>query len=349
MKIDRVEFLGVLERLKPALGTSGIVPALSHVWFEPKHAYAYDGGFGIRLDTENDLNCGVPGSPLMALLGTSALKEASLEPSGSTLQIKFGKASSKLAVLEAGEKVWPFPLKLPKGAKALKLDADVIEGVRKTLFIKASPATRVEHHGVMLEKHDDDLALLTTDTSTMACVLVEGAGKGAGFERVLLPRDFAEQLVAQSTEGVELYVLDDCLIAEGDGVCFYSNVLDISNADDMGGVMSQHADSHGKGVTLPAGLDAALSRAEILAGKQEPIISLASENDGLQIVGEYALGSLKETLELEGKLAKAKIVLKAGQLRRALTYAETISITKDSLLLTGEPGFTYLMGAIVSS
>lgn len=346
MKVERAAFLETLERLKPAVGVTGIVPELSHIWFEPKQAYAYDGGFGIVLNFESDLNCGAPGVPLMALLGTSALKEANLEPSENALQVKFGKATTKLATLEVGRKVWPFPIKMPKGASGVMLDADVIEGLRKTLFVKASPATRVEHHGVMVEKQGKDLALLSTDTATMACVLIEGAGKNAEFERTLLPRDFAEQLVAQATDGANFYVLDDCLMAVGDDVSFYSNLLDISNADKMGDIIAHHAGNHSEGVPLPAGLDAALSRAEILAGKQEPVVSLASDGDSLQISGEYALGTVKESLELEGKLPKAKVPVKAGLVRRALKYAETISITKESVLLKGEPGFSYLVAPV---
>ena len=346
MKSSREELMVSLARLKPALASGGVVPELSHVWFDGSCAQAYDGGFGIKLDLKTDLDCGIPGAALLGLLDTSALDQVTLEPNGAALQVKLGKSNSKLAILEANRKVWPFPLKLPRNAEPLALGEDFIEGLRKTLFIKASPATRVEHHGVMVQVNKNNLELYSTDSATMARAIIKGAAKGAPFERTLLPRDFAEQLVAQSPEGVKLYVLDDCLIAEAEGISFYSNVLDISGADDMSGIMAKNMTKHPDAVPLPPGLDGALSRAEILSGKEDAALEIAVDGDTLKLTGTYALGAVNESLILEGKPPAAKLRVRAELLRRALAHVESFSLTKDSLLLRGEPDFVYLVASL---
>jgi DNA polymerase III sliding clamp (beta) subunit (PCNA family) len=347
MLIDREEFIAALTQLKPALGVKGVVPELAHVWFEKGTAQAYDGGFGIKIPFKTDLICGVPGTTLLGLLQTSALKQATLEPNGKdALQLKLGKSHSKLATLAADRKVWPFPIKLPQKTDPTELNEEFIEGLRKTLFIKASPATRVEHYGVMVHHVKNDLLLYSTDSATMVQVMVKGAGKAAGFERTLFPRDFAEQLVAQAPAGATLYTPEDCFIAEAEGISLYSNLLDISSADDIGAIVDRNLDRHPEEVPLPAGLEGALARAEILAGTQQPDIEASIEKGVLKLSGDYALGTLQESLPLEGKHPDAKIRLRAGLIRRALVHADSFSLTKESLLLCGTPGFVYLVASL---
>lgn len=346
MQVDREEFSVVLARLKPALSSGGTIAALSHVWFDTTAAYAFDGGFGMRLKIDTELDCGVPGVPLMGLLATSKLKEADLEPNGASMKVKLGKSTSKLAILETTSKVWPFPAKLSKKNTPAVLDENFIEALRKVLFVKASSPSRVEHYGVTIQKRKKDLLLCTTDTATLAATVVKGAGAAVEFEKTLLPRDFAEQLVAQAPEGANLYVLPDCLIAVAEDVTFYSNVLDLEAADDLDAIVLSQLKAHPEPVPLPAGLEAALNRAEILAGREEPVVTLSVETDGLKLFGDYALGQLNETLELEGELPKATFKIKAGIFRRALPYAENLSITKNTLLMRSSEGFVYVVSSL---
>ena len=346
MKIDREEFMAQLARLKPALASGGVVQELSHVWFDKAYAYAFDGGFGIKLKLATELSCGLPGKPLLDLLSTSALKEAVLEPSGASITIKLGKAQTKLAALEEARRVWPYPLKLSRTAEPITLDEEFIEGLRKVLFIKASPPTRVEHHGVTVEVIKAGLGLYATDSATMAWVVVKGAGKGAAFGKVLLPRTFAEQIVAQAPEGIKLVVASDCIIAEADGVSFYSNLLDTSGADDMDGIITKQLAKHAAPLPLPAGLEGALARAEILAGAETAAVEAAIVDGALKLSGGYGLGTLQESLELEGKASNAKMKLAAGLLRRGLPHADSFSLTANSLVLRGEPDFVYIVASL---
>ena len=346
MKIDREEFMAQLALVKPALASGGVVPELSHIWFDKAHAYAFDGGFGIKRKLTTDLTCGLPGKPLLDLLSTSKLKEAELVPNGNALAIKLGKAQTKLVALDLERRVWPYPVKLPRTADPVDLGEDFIEGLRKTLFIKASPATRVEHHGVMVAVGKTGLCLYATDSATMARVLVKGAGKGAAFDKVLLPRTFAEQIVSQAPEGVKLIVASDCLIAEAEGVTFYSNLLDVSGADDMDAIISKQLAKHPEPLPLPAGLEGALARAEILAGAGAAAVEVAVVDGELKLSGSYGLGTLQENLELDGEAPNAKMRLSAGLLKRALPYAESFSLTAGSLILRGEPDFVYVLASL---
>lgn len=346
MQVDREEFIAALTRVKPALSSGGRVQALTHIWFDEKAAYAFDGGFGIRLTLETELSCGAPGVALLGLLSTSTLKEVELSPDENSLRVKFGKATSKLATLEPAANAWRFPAKLPKGSEPAKLDEKFIEALRKTLFVKASSPERVEHYGVIVQKRKKDLFLGSADKLTIATAVAKGAGTGVEFDRVIFPRNFAEQLVAQAPEGADLYVLDDCLIAVGDGISFYTNKLDLTDADDLAALIAGEVKTHPEATPLPAGFEAALNRAEILAGREEPVVDLEINKEGLKVCGDYGLGQLNEVLELEGSPPAAKFRAKAGLIRRALPYAEGFSITRNALMMRAEDGFAYVVGSL---
>lgn len=343
MNIEREVLLKTLGRVKPAVRSGGVVPALAHVWFDGKTVTAYDGGFGVKLAFNSDLQCGVPCTPLIGLLNTSALKDAVLEEKGAALQVKLGKSTSKLASLSMDGRVWPFPQKLPKGAKETDLGEDFIEALRKALVVKAPQPTRVEHYGVLAKRDGEDLTLYSTDSATMVAVTVEGAGAGVSFDAALLPRSFAEQIVSQSPEGVGFYVLSDCLVALGEDVSFYSSLMDISTADDMKAIVERKSALHKKRSPLPAGLEGALARAEVLAGAQESVIEVASTGKVLKITGSYSLGELSESLDLDEELPKASVRVLARHLRRAIPHSDEISVANDSLMMWGEPGYVYLV------
>lgn len=346
MKFDREELSATLAKVLPAVGKGGSIAALSHLWFKEQEVYAHDGGLGIRLKYKTDLNLGAPGAPLLKLLGTSALKETELDEDSDNLKIKMGKSVSKLAALEIDMQIWPYPLKLPKGVSSLKLDEDVIEGLRKTLFVKASPQTRVEHYGVMVRVVKKDLELYATDSASLVCITLEGAAKGAGFESVLLPRGFVEQLVKEASEGADLYVLKDCIIAETPAISFYSNVLDTANAQDLGALLGKSTGTLPESVPLPAGFAAALERAEILAGHVDPVVTLTFKGAILTVSATYPLGTLKEELTIIGKHPITSLKVNAPIVRRALAHAETLAANEKFFLLSGEPGFDYLVAAV---
>lgn len=343
---NRDELIKDLARLKPALGPAkGIVSELSHVWINEGVAYAYDGGFGIELVLRNDpeLDCGVPGVTFMELLGTSALKEVKLEQKGAVLQIGLGKSSSKLATLETSRRVWGFPEKLSKG-KSFEVGEDFVEALRKTLLIRAKVQTHVLHYGVLLQAGDAGLELYSTDIQTMARAVIPSNSKGV--DPVILPHTFAEQIVSQTPAGVTLRVSPDCLIAAGEEVIFYSNILDGAGTDDLASIIARQEERHGDPLPIPAGIGSALNRAEILAGREAPIVTITAKGSLLLVEGDYGLGSLKEELKLEGKLPEVKFRVHVEHLRRILPYVENFSLTKDSMLLTGEPGFTYVIAAL---
>jgi DNA polymerase III sliding clamp (beta) subunit (PCNA family) len=317
---------------------------LSHIWFNEQHAFAYDGGLGIRVPLDTELNCGVPGAATLALLKTSSLKQVALEPDEAFLTVKLGRSRSKLASLDLEREVWPFSMKSIAEDDAFVVSEEFIEALRSVLMVKASSATRIEHHGVLVYFDKKQIDLYTTDSSTIARATVDNSNSLVG-EMILLPRPFAEQLVAQCLGGADLWVLSDCLVARADGIELYSNVLDISEIQDIRKVVAKAQKSHPTDIPLPAGLEAALDRALIIAGGDEASVEFVIEGDELSLSGGGDFGEVSERLKLEEPHPEVELSLTVALLRRALKLTDTFSAVDESIAFYGGDAFLYLVAA----
>lgn len=347
MKADRKALVSELVKLKPALNTGSVVAELSCVWFDGEFAYAYNGGFGIKLPLETNFSCGVPGTTILGLLGSSALSEVTLEHlDNSALQIKLGKSVSKLGALDLEKRIWPYPSPTSTLTDEFLLTTDLVEALRKALLIKASPPTRVEHHGILLEVLGGGLGVYSTDSATMIRIFVQGSGTGASFGRVILPRAFAEQIVTHYSEGMQLSIFNDCLGAHSGSIELWSNLLDLSSADDLGDIVAKVCGAHvADSVDVPAGFEETLVRAGILSGAEEAFVELSVRDDVLKVKGSYSLGQLEEDFAISLEQPQTSMRVRAGAILRGLAYAKDISVTKSSLLLSGEGGFVYIAAA----
>lgn len=340
--IDREALLATLGRLKPALRVGGALPELEHIWFGGDYARAYDGGLGIRLAAEAGLDCGVPGRVLLGLLGTSALKQAEFAQEDAALAVKLGRSRTKLNVLASDRDPWPFPA---DHGKAAKLSEAAVEALRSVLIAKASPATRLEHHGVAVYCSGADVDIYATDSRTLAQAAI--SEKGAGLPKFLfLPRPLVEQVVALCPQGARLYVAEDHLAVVADGVEICSNVLDTTGLADLPALVRRHHDAHPDPVALPAGLEAALDRADVLAGGGgEAAVTLTIREKKFGLAGRYQYGELREELVLEAAHPAAELAVATTALRRGLLAADAFSATEGSLAFYGGENFLYLVSS----
>lgn len=345
MKVGRTKLLDTLQKVRPAMAAASPVPELTHLWFDGVSVSAHDGGLGIKVPYESELHCGVPGAALIGLLKTSLLSEVELVVDGDALELRLGRSKSRLVTLPTENRVWRYPDKPPRKAPTADVGPEFMEALRRSLFVKASPATRVEHHGVLVEQGRRGLDLYATDSATVVRTVAPAPTSGGlGDERAILPYAFATQLSELSPEGVELVVAEDFVAAYGENAQVFTNRLDMEDVPDIKAVVSKHIKDHPDPVALPAGLRGALERAQVLAGDQEPFVVLAVSKQALELAGSFKLGELDERLKMEGDHEAAEIIVDAGRLVKGLVHAEELSITDKSLQLRGD-GYLFLIAA----
>lgn len=348
MKIDaRKEFLDKLSILKPAIAKAGMIPGLSHIWFDGEYVSAFNGGLGIQIAMESDLKCGVPGEMLLRLLGTSTLSTVSLNPvnKGEAVEVLLGRAKSVIGALEPDQSVWPFPDE--RTGSKLKVDELMIEGLRKCLMINPSPATRLEHKGVIVVPVDkSSLYLYTTDSKSMVRVHIEQANTLK--KPVLLPRELVKEMVDDCPAGAIVYVADEFFVADADGISIYCNALDTEELQDLNKVVASVLKKHGDMAKIPAGFASAVDRAAILAGEDDPDVTITIDGKAVKMTGKYSQGTneLAERMVLEEEFGQAEIKVNSVSLKGALVYGEKFSIEESSLIMTSGEDWLFLAGAV---
>lgn len=348
-KFNREELLATLGSVKAALGSSPLVPEYGYIWVTDGFVRAYNGTFGMETASELGFACGIPGLVVLNLLESCTDDVVSIDIDKETLRLKSGTTDIKLVTLEAARNNWAYPKTHGKNALLVDMQPDHIAALKSMAFVRAAPATRVEHLGVTMQQDKNELRFYSTDSASMAEAVVP-VKKAAEVTGVMLPHDFAEQLVALAPEGAKLWVNKDCLIAEtGTETVLYATLVDLAQADDMGAIISRQQALHAQLLPLPVEFEQVLTRAEILASRDEPLVYVEVQDAALQVSGTYSLGSLHESFAMKGAKPAAKVGVKAGILKRALPFVDEVSLAKGSLLLRKGELFTYVLAAVESA
>lgn len=347
--LDRGEFLSKLSQAAPAINNAGSITELKHLWFDREHIYAYNGGMGIRVDYPTELELGVHGETLLKLCKTGS-GPLGIKLSDGTMTVSSGRSHVKLSSLplsdfmdkESDERVvWPYPEE-PGGGFELELSEELLDGLRRALLVKPRNHNRVEHYGVSFFPLKEGAGLYTTDDNTMLEVKVDMTVP-RGVTKFILPRVFAEQLVAQCGDGAKLTVSDH-LRAVGDGVTLYTSFLDPEDIHDMPKILGGIAGEAESFATIPSGFTEALDRMFILAGDQrEPELSMEVNGGVLRVFGTYPLGELDEEFELDEELPDTEALTLTGpQLGKPLGEAEQFSVVDRAVVFIGGEDYTYV-------
>lgn len=348
MQFDREELLSLLSDASPALDRTSNIPGFDHFWFDGKYVYAYNGGLGVRLVLESNLNCGLPGKTLLDLIRTSALKEIDIEASKKGTVLKMGKSRINLVTMDAERKPWAFPTPSKKGPgqikATLKLTEDVLAAFTKVSFVRRmGKVTQAIHNGVAVIPEKKTTDFYATDSASMARVSLDLVSD-ENLPNFIAPWGFVERFLTLATPNASLYYLDKCLIVEDDGVLVCSNLMEFPDYPDMPKTMDE-LDIPEVSVEVPSGLQSILDRVVILSGDPAAPILLTADGTTLTLEGKYRLGSLSEDLPFKtGRSAEGKFP--AYLVRRGLVEAEEMAITTKLLVLRGKDktsDFIYLV------
>lgn len=347
MQIERKVFLERVSRVEAALPSSSKLPAFMHVWFTGEHVHAYDGGLGIRAELKTDFELGVPGKPLLGLLAGTVAEKVDLTYGKRTgLGVKMGRSNVTMAILPADMVAWPFPKELPKKAATIEITQELLDAWKKLLVINTKP-TRVEHFGITVFPIDGGAVLFATDSHALAMVTVDMTLPKEA-EKIVLPRAFVVQMVEHCPPGEKLKVLADCMIATGDGVMLYSNMLDNAGISDLPKMVERFTTGEEAKFAVPKELGVALKRAELLAGSEEEaaLTLTIADDDSLLLFGSYKLGELSETLDLETKKVPAgELTVELEQLQIVLPLATEFALSENALVVFGEGNFMCILPA----
>ena len=346
MKMNREQLLKRLALLRPALKSGGMIVELGHIWFKEGVAFAFGGPgeqrgmLGARVKLDVGLACGLPGDVLLGLLASSRLPEASLDPDEQgVVTLKLGRSVSKLASLKLDRGVWPFP-KDGEPQERVSVDEVFLAALARALVVDPKSVSRVEHRGVVFYRDKRGAALSATDSTTIVVVALAAVLKKQ-YLPVMLPRAFAEQVVKACSVGDELLLYDDYLVVVGADVSIYTQVVDVTEVQDVREIVAGVVKKHPEAVPIPAGLKIALERAVLLAGGDDAVADVAVAKGDLTVRGKYKYGELSERVRLKAEHPDAQAQFTASRVLRGLDGAKSFSLDENALLLCGGQGDIY--------
>lgn len=352
--LSKKETLAAIGSVKAALLARSAIQELTHLWFDGNYVYATNNGLGIKAKLKTPLKCGVPGALLIGLLDKAGGETLEFQMEDSGLKFKAGRSSVKLATLPFPEVqengafgVWRFPEKPSKKPVAsLKVSEDFLKGLKKVSALRPSSPTRVEHYSVCIFAVDDEMDLYVTDSKSMLVAPVSDAINGAA-KKIALPRMLADVIAAQCKPESELKMYSDHFaIQVNDKVALFSNILDTSEMFDLPSLVEKFSDQkENPSANYPTDLGAALERVVVLAGSDEPTVTLKSLGKVLKLSGKFRYGEIDEEFALNKAITKGLISVDAKALLAAKDIKRIAFAGSKALTLYGDDGFLYILAA----
>lgn len=342
MQFDREKLIDRLSSIKHALSENATVPQNKHYWFDKERLYAFNGWLGIALDEPSDLEGGVP-DKLLDLLRTSSVDKIELAPKGNSMVLSLGTSHTPLVAMPAEHTQWRFPREAPKGGFSLKLTEELLEAIKRALFIDVSRPTMTVHQGITVDPDTKGLEMYTTDGQSIAQVYITHKCP-KGMPRFIMPWSFVNSLKLVAPGGM-LYLTDQWISAQSPGVQVFHSLLDLEGAPDFGKIMVDFTEETCEPIQLPERLKEVIKRVVILAGSDEPSVDMAVKKNTLAVTGNYRFGTINEKITFKGDMPEGGGRFLADLVSRGIEKADMFSVSGKSLVLYGGEDFLYVVAS----
>lgn len=357
--INRQDLLNALKLVEPALAAKDIIVEFTHVWFDGRTITATnDMGLGIRVPWTSTIKGGLPGKLLLGLLSNSKAKEVDIVPNDKDddgVILKMGKASVKLTLLplkaitgiyKKQERGWLVDNDEPEGKK-FETSKAFLDAISLVMISAEAPKSKIaELTGVTVIKNEGLHAFATDDDTVAWCKFKDNAWPLKEGKRVTIPIPFVEQLLGfTKNDPADLWLGKNFIYANCRDAGIFSNLVTVEEPTNLI-KLGKGAVENAAYVPIPARLKLALARSfSMLDNQKESFINLRVKESVLRITTKTALGELKDSIPLEGKMPEVETMLDPKLIKRGLPMCERMYISKTSTVLTSKEDFVYIIAA----
>lgn len=344
MEVSRKSFLEALEPLKSAISSRSSVVETTQIWFDGQQAYAYDGGLGISTKLEMPFKFGVTGKLLLELLSSATSENLVLETADDNLVVNWGKSRVKLVTLPFERCPWPYARGGGKPDTVFTASEAFLAAMRQAFLIRPTNPRRMEHYAVCVYPMNQELEVCITDSKSIALAIVEESLEGKQ-QPLAIPRVFAEQLVSQCKDSPSvLLYFDHFEVQANERVALFSNVFDTSSMLNIPKTAAELIEGMPPSFAVPKEFWQALNTAVIVAGNEEPVVTLQVEDRTLHLKGTFGRGQLNEEFILAEKASKASIKVVAKSLLLA-EKAQYMTLSEKVIILVDDAGLCFILAA----
>jgi DNA polymerase III sliding clamp (beta) subunit (PCNA family) len=347
MKFKRGLLAAELGVISPAIADKSKISGLECIWFDGKTASTYNTIIGIEKPIETDFIGGLPGKVLTGYLDRIQADEVDFATKQTDLSISAGQSKLKLSLQDINNKLWKFP-DFDKSNK-LVLTKDLLTLLEHCSISinKNSSMQDPEFNGVTFETTREDLNIYTTDVVSLSFAWI-GRTKDYTLDRVTVPKEFIEQLLKICMAEDTLYLSPTAAVAiNRSGTKLFGHILEVDNPRDFAGELDKSLPNNDKYIGLPAELESALDRAELLVSGSYDTVQLSLSGEVLHLyLNNPTLGELNDSIEVEDS---GEGIIEAdfdpSFIKRALKERTFLAMTPRCLVMTGPETFIHLVAA----
>lgn len=348
MLLPRSAVLSAVKAVKPVIVTDSPIPAFEHVWFTGTEVRGGSDSIGITVPLKTDFACGLRGNEFIALLESSTVKDVEITVEGKTLKLKLGRSNLKLPILEMDDAIWEFPeeILVPENiADKLPLKADILLVIERLLVSSGGAGKAPEQQGITFVMRNDAIELTSTDAKTVTFIIMENPGLPEG--RHLVPREFFDHALRLCKDGNMVLTDELAVSVSSSGVRVFTKLIHEPFPVDYNKILDDRVPADTQGVAIPDRLESALKRAGILlAGVDKGGLKMTISKNVLSLAVDSAIGEMRDTMKLAEDHPDVEVMFNPTLLARALPYADTMIINKDSAALLAD-GYWYLAASLL--
>lgn len=333
MKVERSEFLDIMDKVKPALGGDKLVSDFNYFVFTGEEIFASNGRIVISKEFKSNFSCAVSANDLIQVFQKTKNKNLSIDYDDKEGKFKI-KAAGMNCLMSAflyDPEQWDVVAR--KGVVWKKLPANFREGLLLTIFSCSKDMTKPYLNCLRISDH-----IISTDNIRISKYKLKG--KTSLF---LLPYSSAIELL--KIENIVEYSLGDdfVMFRNAEGVTLYSSTMNVKYPDTSS-FFEVFDDC--KWITLPETLGDTIGLSGIFAEGDfdfDKKITLVFDENYILCSAKKDSGEIKCKVRVDTDFkTQIKIVINPLLFEQMLKYSACIAV-HDNMLLFKAENFRHIM------
>lgn len=335
--------VAILKKLSPGLAVKDLVPIFTCFCFAKDSVHSYDNSCCLRMPAKLGITGGVRGELFLSWLNACKSKEIEITQGENTITAKAGRTKFESAIMAEDE----FLFSAPDLAGAVEITPDTafLAALTKAALSMGRDASATWRYGCTLVPYKSGgYALYATNDKTITKATV-GKPAGEPEEAVILSPRFVDLLLAQSKDDAPKKMS----IAPAWGEVRFNSGLKLFTPTFVGADPAKYeetlgqvdAETKGKAVEIPAGLDRCLERATLVTKfSKAPVTRLVGDGERLRFETRSEAGDVNDSIACEH--GAVDVYVAPELLQPGLAHAGSLAIAAGCVKLFG-PGYKYLV------
>lgn len=343
--MNRKALLHTLDMVRPALASEMLVPIFTNFCFDKTVVYAYKDNLGIVAPCDIGETFAVSGKTLIELLSASSSADVELELDRDHVLIKAGKSKMKLPFLGKDEFIFEEP-ESEQWEIMLDISPEMLSAVELCLVTASNDSTMPAFMGVTV-KGGKGVTLYSCDGDALSRYKL--SAKVTPDVQFNIPIEFCDAVLKiaekSGTRYGQLYVNSEWAMAEmGNNIKIVGRIVDNPDPLNFEVQIKKSIKTDPTFVGIPESLQAALTRARVVADPEGKPTVLTVNEGKLGISTETHLGNVHDNIKVDKDHPSVEASVSAKLVQRAMSICSEFSLHENCTIYRKGDEFLLVVG-----